>query len=150
MIRSRLMLSLTKCSEVKIIAIPEGPQPKNGCCCKRIWTNGEIDYLYIRENSVEIYSPVNNARCCSCNPMNTSAEVLYYDSEWKVRNIGDVCWLRRCLFGSDGEKVVFEFCPWWCCCERKREVGVLDGAATVRVIERVRGLAARRLSMERK
>ena len=106
-------------------------------------------YLYVRENSVEIFSPIHNKRCCG-SPFTSAAEVLYFDSAWKVRPAGSVSPLRGFFCGDNGEKVVFEFCPWWCCCERKREVGVLDGAATVRVIERVRGLAARRLSMERK
>lgn len=63
---------------------------------------------------------------------------------------GSVSALRGFFCGDDGEKIVFEYCPWFCvCCERKREVGVLDGVATVQLIEKIRGEARKRMNMER-
>ncbi|GMH89821.1 hypothetical protein TrST_g9233 [Triparma strigata] len=144
------MLSLSSAQEVKILAIPQGPSGRSGCCLgtKKIWNDSEIEYLYVRENSVEIFSPIHNKRCCG-SPFNSAAEVLYFDSAWKVRPAGSVSPLRGFFCGDNGEKVVFEFCPWWCCCERKREVGVLDGVATATLIERVRGEAHERMDMQR-
>ncbi|GMI09384.1 hypothetical protein TrLO_g6822 [Triparma laevis f. longispina] len=148
---SRPMLSLSQSTEIKILAIPEGPAGRSGCCwgTKRIWDDSEIEYLYVRENSVEIFSPIHNKRCCS-SAFHSSADVLYFDSPWTLRPAGSVSALRGFFCGDDGEKIVFEYCPWFCvCCERKREVGVLDGVATVQLIEKIRGEARKRMNMER-
>jgi len=102
---SRPMLSLSQSTEIKILAIPEGPAGRSGCCwgTKRIWDDSEIESLYVRENSVEIFSPIHNKRCCS-SAFHSSADVLYFDSPWTVRPAGSVSALRGFFFAATTER----------------------------------------------